>query len=221
MTTRIAIFGSSGHARSVIDVVEREGRYTIVGLIDSFADIGHVTLGYRVLGGEDDLGSVMREHDISALLIAIGDNYQRGSAVDRIRRAHGSIQFVKAIHPAASVANSAQIGIGTVVMAGATVGASSQVGEFCIINSNSSIDHDCKMMDYSSIAPGAATGGNCSLGECSAIGIGASINQKLSIGQHTVIGSGATVVRSIGDFKVAYGTPAVEIRQRKQGEPYL
>jgi sugar O-acyltransferase (sialic acid O-acetyltransferase NeuD family) len=221
MTTRIAIFGSSGHARSVIDVVERQGRYKIVGLIDSFADIGHNTLGYRVLGGEDDLGSIMREHDISALSIAIGDNYQRGELVARLKRAHGSIRFVTAIHPAASVANSVQIGTGTVVMAGATVGASSQVGEFCIINSNSSIDHDCKMMDYSSIAPGAATGGSCTLGEYSAIGIGVSINQKLSIGQHTVVGSGATVVRSVADFKVAYGTPAVEIRERRQGEPYL
>ncbi|MEY8214236.1 MAG: hypothetical protein RPR97_07095 [Colwellia sp.] len=51
----IIIIGSSGHAKVVIDVVQQEGKYHIVGLIDRFRKIDEETLGYKVLGKEEDL----------------------------------------------------------------------------------------------------------------------------------------------------------------------
>ena len=54
-TERVFVFGASGHAKVVIDILENEGRYKIVGLLDRYRKIGDQTLGYPVLGKEEDL----------------------------------------------------------------------------------------------------------------------------------------------------------------------
>ena len=41
----IIIIGSSGHAKVIIDIVQQEGKYNIVGLVDRFRNIGEQTLG--------------------------------------------------------------------------------------------------------------------------------------------------------------------------------
>ncbi|WP_394172376.1 hypothetical protein [Guptibacillus hwajinpoensis] len=46
----IVIFGSGGHSKVIIDVVEKEARYKIVCLIDPFQPVGKEVLGYKVIG---------------------------------------------------------------------------------------------------------------------------------------------------------------------------
>ena len=45
--------------------------------------------------------------------------------------------------------------------------------------------------------------------------------EKIKIGKHSVIGAGATVLINIGDYIVAYGTPAKRIRRRKADEKFI
>jgi len=40
----IAIIGSSGHAKVIIDIVRQQGRFNIAGLIDPFEDVGKMAL---------------------------------------------------------------------------------------------------------------------------------------------------------------------------------
>ena len=74
---KILVFGASGHAKVIIDVIEKEAKYEIVGLIDPNKDEGEEILGYKVLGKEDDLANFLRITDISGGIIAIGDNWVR------------------------------------------------------------------------------------------------------------------------------------------------
>ena len=46
---KILIFGASGHAKVIIDVIEKEAKYEIVGLIDPNKDEGEEILGYKIL----------------------------------------------------------------------------------------------------------------------------------------------------------------------------
>ena len=46
----IAIVGSSGHARVIIDIVQQEKKFNIVGLLDRFRNVGEHVLGYPILG---------------------------------------------------------------------------------------------------------------------------------------------------------------------------
>lgn len=217
----IVIIGSSGHAKVVIDIVQKEGKFKIAGLLDRFRDAGEKTLGYPVLGKEEDLPELIKAHTLKGTIIAIGDNFVRAKVAARIKEISPDLPFVSATHPKASIAMEVSIGEGTVVMAGCVINPCSSVGRFCILNTNSSLDHDSVLEDFASLAPGATTGGNCRISQYSAVSIGAVLVHGIHIGEHTIIGAGSLVTKPIESFVVAYGTPAKKIRDRKQGDKYL
>jgi sugar O-acyltransferase (sialic acid O-acetyltransferase NeuD family) len=217
----IVIIGSSGHAKVIIDIVQQEGKVNVVGLLDRFRPIGEKALGYPILGKEEDLPELMNRHVLNGAIVAIGDNFLRSKVAARIKEICPDLPFVCAVHPKASIAREVSIGEGTVVMAGVSINPCSSVGRFCILNTNSSLDHDSILEDFSSLAPGATTGGNCRIGQYSTVGIGAVLIHGIDIGENTVIGAGSLVMKSIGSFVVAYGSPARVIRNRKQGDKYL
>src|SRR5689334_21905141 len=181
----LLIVGCSGHARVVIDIVERQGKNRIVGLIDSFKGSGTQVLGYKVIGTEDDIPELVRRGVARSGIVGIGDNWARARVVGRIRELQPDFRFLTAIHPYACIARDVQIGMGTVVMAGAVVNTGSRIGSFCILNTGCSVDHDCAIGEYSSMAPGAVTGGGVVVGCFSAISIGATIVHEVRIGEHT------------------------------------
>jgi sugar O-acyltransferase (sialic acid O-acetyltransferase NeuD family) len=218
---QIVIVGSSGHAKVVIDIVERLGRFTIAGLVDGFKAVGEKTLGYPVLGSEADLPRLIESHGLQGCLVAIGDNAVRARMAAGIAASCPDLPFLTVVHPSAIVGRDVDIGPGTVVMAGVTINPSCKIGKLCILNTMASLDHDSRMDDFSSLAPGVITGGNCHIGTHSAIGIGAIVRHGITVGDHTVIGAGSTVVSDIGGHCVAYGVPARAIRKRSEGEQYL
>jgi sugar O-acyltransferase (sialic acid O-acetyltransferase NeuD family) len=217
----IVIIGSSGHANVIIDIVEQEGRYKIAGLLDRYRKVGEQTLGYLVLGQEEDLPQLTTRHTLRGAIVAVGDNFIRSRVAARARELCPDLPFVSAIHPKASVAKNVSVGEGTVIMAGVAINPCCSIGRFCILNTNSSLDHDSVMEDFSSLAPRATTGGNCLIGGYAAVGIGAVLIHGIHIGEHTVMGAGSIALRDIDAFKVAYGTPAKAIRDRKPGDKYL
>ncbi|NPV85251.1 MAG: acetyltransferase [Anaerolineae bacterium] len=217
----IVVVGSSGHAKVVIDIIEREGQYTIAGLLDDFRPVGEEAFGYKILGKVADLAALVEGYRLEGGTIAVGDNWKRAKIAQTMLLALPGFSFITAIHPSAQIARGVHVGRGTVIMAGVVVNSDSQIGNFCILNTRSSLDHDCVMEDFSSLAPGATTGGNVHIGAFSAISLGANILQGRCIGSHTVIGAGALVVRDIPDHSLAYGVPARVIRHREEGESYL
>jgi sugar O-acyltransferase (sialic acid O-acetyltransferase NeuD family) len=217
----IVLVGSSRHAKVVIDTVEKEGRYTIVGLIDAFRSVGEKTLGYSVLGVEIDLPKLIVEYDVKGMIIAIGDNSVRAEVAAKVVDICPELPFVSAVHPTASIGKEATLGVGTVVMAGAVVNPCCRVGQFCIVNTNASLDHDSVMEDFSSLAPGVTIGGNCRIGSYSAVSIGAVLRNGITIGEHSVVGGGSIVLKDVDAFSVTYGIPAKKVRDRKKGEKYL
>ena len=217
----IVLVGSGGHSKVVADVVEKQGLYRIVGLIDKFRVVGESTLGYQVLGAEIDLPKLIETHDLVGGIVAIGDNNDRAKVVAQIGGLCPHMRFVSAIHPSASVGSGTVIGAGSVIMAGAVVNPCCQVGRFCIVNTKASLDHDCVMEDFSSLAPGVTTGGYCRIGSYSAVNIGAILRDGIVIGEHSVVGGGSMVLRAVDAFSVAYGVPARKIRNRRQGDKYL
>lgn len=218
---KIIIVGSSVHAKVVIDIIEQGGRYKIAGLLDRYRKKGEQTLGYDVLGKEEDLPLLMKSHAVKSIIVAIGDNFARSQVVTQTMNLCPNLMFVSAIHPKASIARDVSIGDGTVIMAGVTVNPCSKIGSFCILNTNSSLDHDSIMDDFSSLAPGVTAGGLCKVGAYAAVSIGAILIDRVCVGEHAVIGAGSTVLGNIESGKLAYGTPAKVIRERNPGDKYL
>ncbi len=218
---RILILGASGHARVILDSIERAGEHQVVGLVAEDRTDDGTFCGYPLVGGIGDLGRVCDEYDVEGLLAGVGDNFTRSEMIRQASEIAPSIAFVNCVHPSAQIGRCAEIGEGSAIMAGAVVNSGTQIGRHCIVNTGARVDHDCVLGDFVSIAPGATLGGNVRVGNCSAVSLGASVIHGITIGDDTVVGAGAVVVRNVGSNVVAYGTPARVVRSRVRGQRYL
>jgi sugar O-acyltransferase (sialic acid O-acetyltransferase NeuD family) len=218
---KLIIVGSSGHAKVVIDIVEKEDKYEIIGLIDDNRKVGDNTLGYPIIGNTSTLQNILRLNPEYKLFIAIGDNWNRCKILEHIISLVPGAEFISTIHPSAQIGKEVTIGKGAVIMAGAVINSCTSIGDFSIIYTNSSLDHDNNLGDFASLAPNAATGGNVSIGKFSAIGIGASIKHGVKIGINCVLGGGSVLLKECGDDELLYGIPAKMVRIREKGEKYL
>lgn len=215
----IIVYGAGGHAKAVIDTIEKANAYHIVGVLDGNKQAGTSFYGYKVLGNESWL--VANSELVSSGIVAIGDNWIRSCIAAKISEINPQFKFINAIHPSSSIARGAVIGQGTVIMSGCTVNSDTFIGNHSIMYTHSSVDHDSSIGSFVSFAPQACTGGNVKIGDFTAISIGAAIIHGISIGEHTLIGAGSTVLSDIPSQIVAYGSPAKKIRAREIGDRYL
>lgn len=221
MSQDVIIIGASGHAKVIIDILERTDGVKITGLIDQNSLKGTDFLGYKILGNDADLPEIMKKYPNSKYIIAIGDNWTRGQVYNFLLTINPKVEFISAIHPSALIGKSCVIENGTVIMPGVIINCFSHIGKQTIINTNSSVDHDCFLSDFSSLAPNVTLGGNVNIGKFTAISIGATIIHGKTLGENCVVGAGSLVLKNFGNNVVLYGFPAQEIRTRKNDEKYL
>jgi len=201
-------FGAGGHAKTIIEILRSMPAYEIVGLLDTQIERGANALGVEVLG-DDSMMAELRARGIEHAFIGVGtvgDAQPRRQLYEKVVSA--GFQIVPAIHVAAIVSASAQIGAGPTIMAGAIVNANTVIGDNVIVNTGAIVEHDCVIGDHTHIATGARLAGGVHVGPCSHIGIGAAIRQDIKIGEGVIVGAGAVVVRDVPDFKTVIGVPA-------------
>lgn len=215
----VLIIGSSGHASSVIEAIEKGGRFTIAGLIDDFKNEGDKSYGYDILGKITDIKRIAKEYNCQKLFIAIGENWSRHLVFKRLESL--GLDFITVIHPSAVLAKGVHIGDGSFIGANTVINKGSFIGDFVVINTGAVIEHDNAVLDFTSVSPRAVTGGNVHLGKFVFVGMGAVLKNGVTVGEHTVIGCGSTVLDFITDHKVAYGSPAKEIHSRKNEDKVL
>ena len=202
---KVFIFGNSGHAKVVIDIIEREGRYDIAFLVDDDPTLKNIDFyGYRVIGGKQEL--LAGRERISSGIVAIGSNSARNSVATWLM-AHG-FNLVTAIHPSAQVGRGVAVGSGSVIMAGSVINSDSRIGRNVIVNTRAGIDHDCTIGDDVHLAPGTVLCGSVTIGDGTFVCAGSTIIPNLTIGSHVTIGAGSTVIRDVPDGVTIMGSPA-------------
>ncbi len=214
MTTlpSLVLWGASGHALTVADIVRQEGRYDLAGFVDDLHPerAGTEFAGATVLGGRDVLPD-LRRRGVSHLIVAVGERKARTELAAEARRL--GFELAVAVHPAATLGTGVEPGPGTVVMAGAVVNPGTRIGETVIVNTRASVDHDCALCDAVHVAPGAVLGGWVTVGAGAWVGIGAVVRDRVSIGPGCLVGAGAVVVSDLPADVVAYGVPARVVRR--------
>lgn len=217
----ILIYGASGHAKMIVDIILKNNTHNLIGFIDSYKPINEDVYGYKILGNLELLPSLIKKFDIQGIVIGIGNNSTRLHAYKNIIEIAPDLEFVPIVHPSAILANDITIPEGTVVMPGAIVNADAKVGRFCLLNTKSSLGHDSIMSDFSSLASGATIGGNVEIGFCSSICLSASVAQNTTIGDYTTIGACSLVLKPVGNQKLAFGVPIHTIKDKKTSNKHL
>ena len=205
--TKVVIWGASGHARVVADIVRLQGLYTVAGFLDNIHPQrkGEDFCGSSVLGGDEQLEGLPAQ-GISHILLGFGDCRMRLEKT-RLLLSKG-FNLPVGVHPRATVASDVSLGPGTVVAAGAVVNPGARVGCSVILNTSSSVDHECVIGDAAHISPGAHLAGQVEVGEAAHIGIGAVVIEGVRIGAGSVIGAGAVVLEDVPEGVIAFGVPA-------------
>jgi sugar O-acyltransferase (sialic acid O-acetyltransferase NeuD family) len=217
----IVLIGGGNQVQYTIDIVEKENKYKIVGIIDSIKEIGTQLYGYSVIGRQEDLNDLINTYNIDGGIISIGDNWSRYYVYESIKRIKPDFHYVNAIHPSISIGNNVTLGVGIVAMAGCIINPGSVIGNFCFFATGAQIEHDCIIGDYASVSAGSVMGGHVKLGKLSAITLGVTVVDRISIGENTVVGAGSVVLKSLPDDVLVYGNPAKIIRNREKGEKFL
>lgn len=198
MYKRLVIIGAGGHGKVIADIALKSG-YKDICFVDD--NVGGDCMGYPIIGKSCNLEQL--NNGETDFVIAIGDNQIR----KRIAEQH-KLNWVTLVHPSAQIAYGVQIGIGSVVMAGAVINPAATIGRHCIINTCAVIEHDNQLSDYVHVSPNATLGGTVHVGSCTHIGIGTTVRNNISIGENTMIGAGSVVVKEISGGGVYIGIPA-------------
>lgn len=217
----IVIIGGGNQAHYVIDIIEKEGKYNIVGIIDSIHEIGTDRFDYKIIGRQENIVDLTNQYDIYGGLIAIGDNWLRHKISNQIVELVPNFKFINAIHPSVIIGNNVEIGEGVTAMAGVIFNPRSIIGNFTFFATGAQVEHDCIISDFASISAGSVTGGYVKLGKYSALTLGVTVLDRLEIGENTVIGAGSLVLKSLPSNVLAYGNPAKIVRTREIGEKFL
>lgn len=217
----IVLIGGGNQAHYTIDIIEKEGKYNIVGIVDSIQKIGSERFGYKILGRQENILELIQQYSINGAVISIGDNWSRYFVYQQIKKLAPDLEFVNAIHPSVIIGNNVILGGGIVAMAGVIFNPRAIIGDFTFFATGAQIEHDCIIEDFASISAGSITGGYVRVGKHSAITLGVIIMDRLEVGENTVVGSGSLVTKSLPDNVLAYGNPAKVIRERVKGEKFL
>lgn len=192
MKPKLLLIGGGGHCRSLIDVIEAEGKFEIIGIIDIPEKIGESVLGYKIIGSNEDLERLRGECGYA--LIAFG---QIKSPDERIRmfehlKATG-YTLATIISPRAYVSKHARIGEGTVILHDALINANATVGDNCIINTKTLIEHDCIIGDHCHISTCAVLNGSTQIGSGTFVGSNAVSKEGIFVPENAFIKAGSLI----------------------------
>ena len=195
------VFGAGGHARAVVDVIERAGGWVVA--VSGLAAPG----SWHVECLEDDLQALerVRAEGLRAV-VAIGSNQARLNLVRAILAEGALVPAVVA--GTATVSPRSRLADGTVVLEHAHVGPATTVGVGVIVNTGAVVEHDCAVGDGSHVAPGATVLGGVVIGSGTFVGSGARILPGVVVGDDVTVGAGAVVTVAVPDGLTVVGVPA-------------
>ncbi len=192
MKSPILLIGGGGHCKSLIDVIEQEGRYQIAGILDQPQRVGEKVMGYEIIGCDDDLQKLIST--IRYAIIAIGQITSADTRIALYNRLTAiGFELPTIISPRAYVSSHASIGKGTIIMHDALINAGATVGDNCIINTKALIEHDTVIEGHCHISTGVVLNGGTVVKEGSFIGSNAVSKEYTVIAEKSFIKAGSII----------------------------
>jgi sugar O-acyltransferase (sialic acid O-acetyltransferase NeuD family) len=118
--------------------------------------------------------------------------------------------------PNSWISESANIGVGSVIMWNSYIGSNSNIGENTIVMPGVFVGHDAKLGDFSVVAANVSIASGVTIGPQSYLGANCTIREGLSIGENSFIGAGAVVVKDVPPNSTFVGNPAKMLTTKKQ-----
>ncbi|GAB5400302.1 MAG: acetyltransferase [Aureisphaera sp.] len=196
----LILYGAGGHSFAMVELIRSINGLQVQHIYDD-APRNDFILGVPVSKYNG------QELNKASVCISVGNNEVRKKLSQKI-----NADFPILMHPSAVVYPSAEIGLGTTIMAQAVIDASVSLGRFCIVNHNATVAHNAVVGDYCHIAINAAIAGGVTIGEGTLVGAGSVVLPGIKVGVGVVIGAGAVVTKDIPNGATVYGNPGKIIK---------
>jgi len=184
----IILIGGGGHCKSVIDVIEQENKYKIIGIVDKKSLVGSSVLGYEIIGSDEDLQKIFLY--CTNALVSVGhiDSPKiRKKLFKQLKEIGFKLPVI--ISPLAYLSKHAEVSEGTILMHYSVVNANARIGKNCILNTKSLIEHDALIHDHCHISTAAVINGGVTVNEGSFFGSNATTKEKINVSGFIKAGS--------------------------------
>lgn len=204
---RVVLIGAGEHGRVVAEAIRTQsGSIEFVGFVDQGpCEVTVARLEISRLGPLEALS----EHPGLLGVVgvgAVGISGVRAGIVERLAPLLSG--WARVVHASAWVSPTAEIGEGSVVLAGAIVNTGARIGRHVIVNSGAIVEHDVELGDFVQVSPGAVIGGGTRIGAGSYVGLGARVRDHVTLGTEVLVAMGAVVVSDLADRRKVRGVPA-------------
>lgn len=213
----IVLFGFGGHAKSVTDCIERQGKYRIIGFVEKDDNNSNQTVyrDYRIIGTDSDAQAIF-DSGIRNAFITVGsimDCKVRIRIYQTLKKIGFSFPVIR--DPSAIICDDTYLDEGVFVGKNVIINTMSRINRMAILNTGSIIEHECFVGEFSHISIGTKVCGNVRIGNETLLGANSVVIQGIDIGNNVIIGAGTVVNKDIPDNATAYGNP---VRIAKQGK---
>jgi sugar O-acyltransferase (sialic acid O-acetyltransferase NeuD family) len=150
-------------------------------------------------------------------LCAIGDPAERrkyaGPLIDK------GAEFIRLVHPLASVSTFATIGAGSIISAYASLSPDCKVGRHVTISSYTAIAHDVTIADWVEIGAHGLVAGNVHIATGARIHPGSVLTAGSTIGENAVVAAGSVVFKRVPANTTVIGNPARKFDWKPSSAP--
>lgn len=207
---RLLLVGAGGFARETLELIRAVNRveptWRVVGLLDDDPRIEGTSIhGVRVIGPS----ASAHDHPDTFVVVCVAspdDPMRRLAAVSRLGLPDE--RYASLVHPAATVAESASIGPGSVLHAATILTADIRLGPHVAAMPAVVLTHDDDVGAGVTFGAGARVAGAVTIERGAYIGSGALLREGVRVGEGAVVGMGAVVTRTVPAREVWVGVPA-------------
>ena len=197
----LILFGSGGHCKACIDVIESSNEYKIKGIVVHPQEEIKEFMQYKIIGNDSNLNNFSSKNYLG--LICVGQIPSPGTRIrlfNLINKKNIRLATVKA--STSLISNYSSIDYGTIVMHNVVINVDARIGKNCIINTNSLIEHDVFVGDHSHISTGVILNGSVKVGNRCFIGSGSIVREGVKIGDRSIVSAGKVVMRDLPDDSI-------------------
>ena len=211
MENPIIIFGAKGLGKVALDIFKSNG-VVIYGFLDDDKNLqGQEIDEVLVMSNTEDEAYLKILGKKCEAFIALDDNRLKKSLVKNLVE-HYKTMPVNAIHKSALVADTAILGHGNLLAAGAIVNSFAKIGNHCILNSKALVDYEAELGDFVQVGAGAMVGAGAKIGESTFLGAGVIVVSGIIIGKNARVGAGSLVMQNVADNETVFGVPAQKVK---------
>jgi sugar O-acyltransferase (sialic acid O-acetyltransferase NeuD family) len=209
MITEVIFWGATGQAKVLRECLADQG-LKLVALFDNNPQAESPFADVPIYHGNGSFAAWRKKRagEPCGFLVAIGGDKGRDRLMIQDFLIANGLKALSAKHRTAFVADSAELGAGSQILAQTAVCVEVRLGRACIVNTGATVDHECVLGDGVHICPGAHLAGCVEAGNYATIGTGAVVLPRIRIGEGAVVGAGAVVTKDVAPNTVVAGNPA-------------